>query len=550
MLTISYIYWLNEVYKISHSYGDLAVKMASSTSVNSDNPFVAVKGPELFIGLVSPVGADLELICDTLSRELAKVGYDTHQVRLSSLLRSIEEYKTLGDGPEDKRILSHMNAGTDLREKVERGDTLALMSLGEVRKFREDKTGDSNIPVIKQAYVFRSLKHPDEVGGLRNIYGGMFLLISAYSPRTRRVTRLSNVIANSRGESNSAKFRTIAEKLVKIDEEEEGKALGQDVSDAFPMGDFFINPKNKRHVKKEICRFIEIIFGYPFHTPYKSEMGMYFAKASALRSADLSRQIGAVIANSSGDILSVGCNDVPASGGGQYWVENEHDERDFQVGSDSSANFKRKIIKQVVEKFHSNDLFSEKLNSFTTDKATDWILSGEGKDLFKDAEIFNLLEFGRPVHAEMAAITSAARLGLKTKGAILYSTTFPCHMCARHIISAGIKKVEYIEPYPKSKVEDLYSDSVSIDKEEADGNKVLFVAFEGIAPTRFSELFSMTKRKDKTGKAIEWTAKNASPKISNIVTSALLMEKRALAFIVDLLKKKDINLVSEKESAS
>jgi len=521
--------------------------MADGKPEPAGNPFIPAKGPELFIGLVSPVGADLELICDTLDRELGKVNYNSHEVRLSTLIRSVEKYKNLKTGFEDDRIRSHMKAGTAIREKVGRGDTLALMSLAEIRKFREEKTGDSNKRVENQAYIFRSLKHPEEVQSLRKIYGGMFLLISAYSPRTRRVTRLSKVIANSHGDGNSSKFLSVAEELVKIDEEEEGKKLGQDVSDAFPMADFFINPKSRQHVTKEIGRFVEIVFGHPFHTPRKPEMGMFLAKSAALRSADLSRQVGAVISNSFGDVISIGCNDVPAAGGGQYWPESDTDERDFQVGSDSSADFKRKIIKQVVEKFHANGLFSNQIAKLTSDQATDWMLIGEGKKFFKDAEIFNLLEFGRPVHAEMAAITSASRLGLSTKDSILYSTTFPCHMCARHIISAGIKTVEYIEPYPKSKVEDLYSDSVSLDEDDPSEKKVNFVAFEGIAPGRYSELFSKVERKDKKGKAVDWTARNALPKISNIITGALVMEEKALAFVVELLSQKKISLVSNKE---
>src|SRR5690349_8629760 len=48
------------------------------------------------------------------------------------------------------------------------------------------------------------------------------------------------------------------------------------------------------------------------------------------------------------------------------------------------------------------------------------------------------------------------------KGATLFCTTFPCHMCARLIIASGVKAVVLIEPYPKSKTHDLYSDSVEV----------------------------------------------------------------------------------------
>jgi cytidine deaminase len=67
-----------------------------------------------------------------------------------------------------------------------------------------------------------------------------------------------------------------------------------------------------------------------------------------------------------------------------------------------------------------------------------------------------LLEVGRIVHAEMSAITEAARRGLAVRNARLYCTTFPCHMCTRHVIASGIDHVIYIEPYPKSLAKQLY----------------------------------------------------------------------------------------------
>jgi deoxycytidylate deaminase len=42
----------------------------------------------------------------------------------------------------------------------------------------------------------------------------------------------------------------------------------------------------------------------------------------------------------------------------------------------------------------------------------------------------DILEFGRVIHAEMSAISDAARLGRATKDATLFCTTFPCHICA------------------------------------------------------------------------------------------------------------------------
>lgn len=53
----------------------------------------------------------------------------------------------------------------------------------------------------------------------------------------------------------------------------------------------------------------------------------------------------------------------------------------------------------------------------------------------------------RGVHAEQNCITQAARIGVSLKGATLYSTTYPCSICAKLIAQAGIRKVIYLDGY-------------------------------------------------------------------------------------------------------
>lgn len=47
------------------------------------------------------------------------------------------------------------------------------------------------------------------------------------------------------------------------------------------------------------------------------------------------------------------------------------------------------------------------------------------------------------VHAESNCIAHAARTGMALKGAVLYTTHYPCASCAGLIIQAGIKEVVY-----------------------------------------------------------------------------------------------------------
>lgn len=51
------------------------------------------------------------------------------------------------------------------------------------------------------------------------------------------------------------------------------------------------------------------------------------------------------------------------------------------------------------------------------------------------------------VHAEANIIAFCARHGIKTEGAILWTTLSPCDKCAELIIQSGIKEVSFIEVY-------------------------------------------------------------------------------------------------------
>ena len=57
-------------------------------------------------------------------------------------------------------------------------------------------------------------------------------------------------------------------------------------------------------------------------------------------------------------------------------------------------------------------------------------------------------ELCRGLHAEQNAIIQAAYHGVSIKGATLYSTTFPCIICTKMLINAGVRRIFYLEGYP------------------------------------------------------------------------------------------------------
>jgi dCMP deaminase len=57
-------------------------------------------------------------------------------------------------------------------------------------------------------------------------------------------------------------------------------------------------------------------------------------------------------------------------------------------------------------------------------------------------------ELCRGIHAEQNAIVQAAAFGVSIRGSTLYCTHFPCVLCTKMLINAGIEKMVVQEVYP------------------------------------------------------------------------------------------------------
>jgi deoxycytidylate deaminase len=147
-------------------------------------------------------------------------------------------------------------------------------------------------------------------------------------------------------------------------------------------------------------------------------------------------------------------------------------------------------------------------------------------DILKDSQFMDILEFGRIIHAEMSAICDAARLGRSLAGAVMFVTTFPCHICAKHIVASGIKRVVFLEPYPKSYAKQLHNDSITFERIEE--GKVLFEPFIGISPRRYRGMFEKKRRKDSSGKARDWYTGTPKPMIPDLSSSYIKAEDAAM----------------------
>jgi deoxycytidylate deaminase len=484
-----------------------------------------LRGAELVFGLVSPLGTPLDPIEEALQESLRLHGYAASPtIRISALLA--QRCKVEGGRPEERRE-ALMEEGSRLRD-VEGDDCLARLAVAAVHAWRAAQAPSQ--PCVRTAHIIRSLKHPEEIARLRAVYGNGFFLIGASAPRHRRLQRLID--------ENYP--QAIADRLLDKDRGEQ-RDCGQQTRETFHLADVYVNAD--ANFAADVERFVDLVMSRPFLPPTKEEHAMFLAYAASLRSADLSRQVGAVVLDARGDVIATGANDVPSAGGGPYWPSRPEfwpDVRsnggpDYERGFDSNERERDRILGGVI-----------RVLTGATSEA-DHELVASHRERLEPTGILDLTEFGRAVHAEMAALLACARSGVSPADGTLFCTTFPCHNCAKHIVDAGIKRVVYVEPYEKSKARDLHDDGiVLVDEHKAplasDDRRVRFEVFVGVGARRFVDLFSLTlgsgrpvrrKQKGASGARVEWTRGNDSAPRLPLDPRSYLEREKAMAGVLD-----------------
>lgn len=522
--------------------------MKKEERIQGDKP----QRPEIVIGLVGPIGTPLKEVARRLATAFAPVGYHAEHIKLSSFLENLtgKGLPALKPSPEADRLRTYMARGTDVRTRTGHGDALAGLAIAHIRSLRETATGRDEEPNLNTVYILTSLKHEAEVKTLRRVYGPQFVAIGVHTSRDDRLQQVARRIGLSSGHPKADEVRSEAEKLIAIDEKEEKRPLGQNVRAAFPHCDYFINAASMAEVDKQLDRLVCILFSHPFVTPSVDEYGMFHAQASGRRSGALGRQVGAAITSGDGDVLAVGMNEVPKAGGGHYWEGDPGDARDYVLGFDQNDRMKRAAIREALLAMRdARWLCKEREEQAETD--VDALIREALREdgPLHETLVANITEFGRDVHAEMSAIVTAARLGTKIGGAMLFTTTFPCHNCAKHIVASGIRRVVYVEPYAKSFAEDSHLDAISVDDPACSNGKISFERFCGVAPRNYMAWFQSLTRKDKEGEVISWDPTTSPPRFVFEDPGYIQREPRVVDDVYKKLAEKGISFdVTEEDT--
>lgn len=522
-----------------------------------DNEFSVIKYPELVFGIAGPIGIDIDAISQAISDSLHTVGYKAVNIRLTAEIEGVESSVKLPKRTDYyttiKYNMDHVSAICRDNNDAARGMRYVIDAIIRERSvfLDGDESGDPDPSDVsleriereasafhRTAYIVRQIKRPEEVELLRNVYGDQFFLISAYGNEADRIRIIQQKIKSSLPLTTKvSKIISLAEKLVIRDMSEDGDLHGQHLRDAFHLTDVFLDGLSNTSIKSNIERFINALFGLNEIAPTKVELGMYSAKSASLRSSDLSRQVGAALFTYDGEIVAQGCNEVPKALGGNYWDTEEPDYRDIKLGSDPNDYLKKEVLRDVLERLQSKGMLSAKAISLgaSDGKLIDRLIkspkleSDDGAGCLEGSLILDITEYGRVVHAEMNSICEAARLGRPTKNTVLFCTTFPCHNCSKHILAAGVGRVYFMEPYPKSKAKELHFNEIEL--ETVSLNKVSFLPFFGISPNRYRDIFSKKKRK-KDGAANKWYFDDPAPMIDILVPNYTQLELFAIAPLI------------------
>lgn len=504
---------------------------ANDSDVSQDAPpgpkseDVSPRSKELVIGVVGFAGAGCTTTLDRLGILLETAGYEVKSIKLSDLIKREFQDRTFPSpgtgihlGPAKfARAEFLQNLGDELRSRYG-GHAVASLACKEIIALR----GDAQPGERKIAILLDSIKHSDEVKLFWRVYGHSFRLVAAHCEPARREARLIG------GPTTMAKYRGVDAALVRRymdrDEKDRSNKHGQQVRDAFHLADFFID--NNEHtiggsnLTEDMQRFCNLILGQGLVRPTRAERAINHAYAAARQSSCLSRQVGSALTAEDGTIIATGTNDPPAYGGGVYDEDSSPDHRcsvwEFRDGEFSFKgchNTRKKIgLRKEIVKWMSENL-SDELADVAHPKPAqglDIAAKARADTKAKFVEIFakreeaiedmpgvkELIEYSRAIHAEMDALFSAARKGIPTSGTTLYCTVYPCHNCARHLVTAGVKRVFYVEPYVKSLATELHSDAIATElpARPSDGSsmkqdRMIVVPFTGVGERMYEDFF-------------------------------------------------------------
>lgn len=440
-------------------------------------------GPDMpIIGFTGALGSG----CSFISR-LLQEHYPFAYCSLTQPIRDYIAANKLPDSPEQKQ-----DVGNQLRK--EKGlDHLVVAVLNSM----EAELGRKGV-AKPQGLLVDGIRNTAEAMALRqwpHFY--LFAVQAEYETRKRRL-RSTGIIKDD-------------EAFASLDHRDSEELLpnGQQVKKCNYLSDVILindedfsrsaDRRRKRHVDNIYQRYIEPILrmakGNPYveHYPNSQEALMTAAYVESKRSSCLKRKVGAVIASPEGEIIAAGHNDVPEGSKpcldepSYLWCARDVLQEKWGARMKHCPNCGKEIVlnTKCPNCGAPIGVFSKRCPKCRQDPMLETFKCACGCSVFgefvpgKTPDAGKLLDVCRSVHAEENAILSLSRNGVRLpKGCTLYTTTFPCNLCANKIVMAGISKVVYAEPYITKEAKKILEDRT-----------IQVIRFEGVKSSAYFRFY-------------------------------------------------------------
>lgn len=452
----------------------------------------------IILGFTGSIGSG----CSFIGKHIEELGYDYKYFCLSDHLKELAKSKKIAN-PTCEQL---QDIGNDLRKKSKKGSVLVSELLKKIDS--QIKSGALDLSKYK-GIIIDSIRNDGEVLTLRQFPN--FFLFSVHADKDTRKNRT----LNDKKFKNAKEFEDADKR-----DQAEREPHGQHVKECNELADIIINNDTDfaKTARQSIRKYIEGIYNKyivlienningkltPENLPSRNETLMTMAYAESRLSHCLKRKVGAIIASVTKseipeedydkslkeifNIISSGHNEVPLGTLPCAFdtTVNEECNRDF---------LKEEHARTIV---HCPNC-GYKINWKTTCTCGNVIdqfsfLCPRCKEPVEDeyecpkckTQIFSkylntggkLLDMCRSLHAEEQALLNLAKYSGSSKQLILYTSTFPCNLCANKIVASGINKIVYAEPYPmKEAVKILKEGGVESEK------------FQGIKSSAYFRLY-------------------------------------------------------------
>jgi deoxycytidylate deaminase len=364
-------------------------------------------------------------------------------------------------------LRAHLEEGT---EPTRRG----LQDLGN--QLRQEhgpdylaRTAITGLAEMPSRLAVDGIRNTGEIEYLRDAFGDSFFLVAVHAPAPVRWNReRSDYVKQGLDEQDFF----LDDKRDQNEEIPYGQQveLCVDKSDVFLLNSEDLSKVDRtRRLTEKLEQHVKLLAGEARYASV-DEVLMNLAFSSAHSTKCLKRQVGAVVATPGGEPISVGFNENPDrikpcifEFGECYRdrLRNDHFAT-LAAGKAVCPTCGEPIGELIGPPWRCSNCSSNLETRFFPDRAMNWCTA---------------------LHAEERAIINAA--GRDLRGTTIYTTAFPCFLCAEKILQAGITKIVFADPYP-----DIYSAELL---EHAEPGMVV-ERFEGVRSGSFDRIFGPIRK--------------------------------------------------------